>query len=458
MTITLLGLNEQSLELIEERSRQKCVVLRDHPLPSGCQPDRADIGIEGFDAQGLLIHIRRGIRYSGPDAEIQSWFESGTRAFPTMKALMGWVRSHLSSPGPGYPEPDRATETAHPGRAAEGDPSLDSSTVRPRRAAELTDLSQVQVRQRQLPTADELFKALRLQVVGQDSALRSIAAVAARHLAKTNPQRPATALLIGPTGVGKTLAAEVLAGHLREVTGARWTHLRLDMSEYSEKHTASRLFGSPPGYIGYNDGRDLAAHLRNHPHSVVVFDEIDKAHPSLWFSLMSLMDAGRLATEGSGGDRTAASAILLFTSNKDADALVASRNRSTTSDPASIRALLRERGYPPEIVGRISTVAVFDHLSGDAQAELITRSIERLSSSYGLRLLYVDPHLVSRIASDSPPSEAGARDLEYHIDHLVGDALAQFSRSATTTNIVITDGEPLVIQPAAPVPDGKGSE
>jgi ATP-dependent Clp protease ATP-binding subunit ClpA len=148
----------------------------------------------------------------------------------------------------------------------------------------------------------------------------------------------------------------------------------------------------------------------------------------------------------------------LFTSNKDADALLANWNRSERDNPVPTRALLRDRGYPPEIVARISTVTVFDHLSRRAQAELTARSIERVCSTYGLRLVHIDPHLVSHIASGSPPSEVGARDLEYHVDNLLGDSLARYALTADVTDILMTDGDPVVIQPAEPGPEGAGNE
>jgi len=288
------------------------------------------------------------------------------------------------------------------------------------------------------PTPDDLTAILAKEVLGQDAAIRGLAELAAFHVAKPYPRRPASALLVGATGTGKTLAAEQLALHLTNTTGSEWSYERLDMNEFSEKHTAARLFGAPPGYIGYDDGHDLAATLRTNPRTVVVFDEIDKAHPQMWRSLMSLMDAGRLG--GQGGDIDARQAILLFTSNKDAAAI----QPLADAPDDRLRAFLRDHNYPPEIVARMGRILVFKPLSADITTRLIVLTVQRVVESYGLKLAHIAPEAVADLARRAP-LHAGGRDVEYFIDRQLSAGLSE-AIGETSALEIAADGHVVVAQ------------
>lgn len=434
MSVDLTRANAQQLRSLTHRAERACVVLRNHPLPPDCVPRMGDLGLDS-DGAVRLLHVRRGITYTGADDEVRHWIRTGSKTFRTWGALADWVRVHLAPPEPPASSPSDESD------AAEG--AITSSTEEPAGNRPLTDLERVQSPDAAPPSKEDIATRLRREVAGQDRAVDRLAALASRHAAKVRPRRPATALLIGPTGVGKTLAAQTLADLLGELTSGSWHFLRLDMNEFSQEHTVARLFGSPPGYIGYNDGADLAAHLRRHPRSVVLFDEIDKAHPRLWHALMNLMDAGRLAA--SVGSVDARASILLFTSNKDADLFVSAQGgepEGTATLDDRLRDLLRDRGFPAEIVARIATLAVFTELVGDVRTELVLRSLQRVVASYGLELTYVEPPIVSAVLARMPRSELGVRDLEYHLDDQFGSLLADHTRAVGHGPVELCHGQP----------------
>ncbi|MDR0417441.1 MAG: AAA family ATPase, partial [Propionibacteriaceae bacterium] len=216
------------------------------------------------------------------------------------------------------------------------------------------------------------------------------------------------------------------------------------MNEFSERHSAARLFGAPPGYLGYDDGRDLAAALRANPRTVVVLDEIDKAHPQLWRSLMNLMDAGRLG--GQAGDIDARQAILIFTSNKDAAAI----QPLADAPEDRLRAFLRDHGYPPEIVGRMSRILVFKPLTADITTRLIILTVQRVVESWGFQLKRIAPEAVAALVSRAP-FRAGGRDVEYFVERELSDELAAADGAGRA--IAIDQALAIAVEPQAPAAD-----
>lgn len=416
MNTTLDALDAAAVQAITDRSQERCIVYRNHPLPPGSHPASADLGLESPTGRTFL-HVRRGITYNGTNREVATWLGEGTREFSSTEEAIMWLSRHLATaspadqPVPGLDPQDRSVEA--PTRL-----SFD----------EVTDVEAITLPACTLPSTDALLSALNAEVLGQETAVAGLAELASQHVVKPYPRRPASALLIGPTGTGKTLAAEQLAIELTATTGADWTYRRIDMNEFSEKHSASRLFGAPPGYVGYGDGDDLATALRSNQRMVILFDEIDKAHPHLWHSLMNLMDAGRLATQSD--DIDARQAILLFTSNKDARAI----QGLTGESEGRKRAFLRERGYPPEIVGRIGRVLVFSDLPPEVAGRLIVLSVQRVVESYGLQLSRIAPEAISTLATEAPLS-GGVRDLERHIEALLGSDLVDVVGTVSSIEI-----------------------
>ena len=226
----------------------------------------------------------------------------------------------------------------------------------------------------QLRTLEPVLKA---QVIGQDGAVEAVAdAVRRGRTGLAGQHRPAAAILLtGPTGVGKTLLCRTLA---RAVYGSEAAMIRLDMTEYGEKLNASRLVGAPPGYVGYDQGGTLTEKVRNRPHSLVLFDEIDKAHPDVTALLLQLMDEGRL-TDSQGRTVDFKNTLILLTANvgageQDKQGL----GFAPDSEEERIRSRLR-RHFSPEFLGRLDAIAVFSPLDDNALTKIAEQQLNALA-------------------------------------------------------------------------------
>ena len=259
---------------------------------------------------------------------------------------------------------------------------------------------------------------LHRRVIGQEDAVRAVAETV-RHARAglAEPDRPlGSFLFLGPTGVGKTELVKALAERL---FATERSLVRIDMSEYREPHTVARLIGSPPGYVGYGDGGQLTEPVRRRPYSVILLDEIEKAHPQVWNVLLQLLDDGRL-TDGEGRTVDFTNTVVVMTSNLGAGE--AKRPLGFTAgaaDPAGER--MREaakRAFLPEFLNRIDETVVFESLT-EAQVERIgelicARIADRLRDEHGVEL-EVEPALVARLAREGFDPEFGARPLKRHI-------------------------------------------
>ena len=251
-----------------------------------------------------------------------------------------------------------------------------------------------------------------------------------RHLARPNPVHPLTIFAIGPAGVGKTLAATALASSLTALdpdSGLRF--LRFDMSEYQEAHRISQLLGSPQGYIGYNEGAQLVDTLAAHPRCVVLFDEIEKAHPDILRALMNAMDAGRLSSASAARHAREVDcrlAIFTFTSNLDCSATLTDLEElDAFGDPAIIDSICRKHlrgvGVAPELVGRINCFLPFKQIGPEIVGEIVALNIARAAQQYGLTLAYIEPEVVLNVIRHAPVEGFGVRPYQYLIDGMLGD-------------------------------------
>jgi ATP-dependent Clp protease ATP-binding subunit ClpC len=228
--------------------------------------------------------------------------------------------------------------------------------------------------------------SLRQRIVGQEQAIQAVSdAIRRARSGLKDPKRPiGTFLFLGPTGVGKTELAKALAGFLFDDDDAL---LRIDMSEYREPHTVSRLFGAPPGYVGYDQGGQLTEQVRRRPYRVVLFDEVEKAHPDVWNSLLQIMDDGRL-TDGQGRQVDFRNTVVIMTSNVGAE--VVKRGPLGFATPTFDESKYTQGEYAnqlkrlfrPEFLNRIDEIIVFESLN----QEQIRRIVHLLMHDISVRM------------------------------------------------------------------------
>jgi ATP-dependent Clp protease ATP-binding subunit ClpB len=265
---------------------------------------------------------------------------------------------------------------------------------------------------------------LRLRVVGQDAALESVAdAVRRARAGLQDPNRPiGSFIFLGPTGVGKTELARALAEFLFDDERAM---IRLDMSEYMEKHTVARLLGAPPGYVGYEEGGQLTEAVRRRPYSVLLFDEIEKAHPDVFNVLLQLLDDGRL-TDGQGRTVDFRNTVVIMTSNLGTQLI---QGGDASQDP-----ILRERiwevlrnHFRPEFLNRIDEVITFNPLGREQLKVIVDIQLASLKKRLGERGITLELSDAARgiIAEEGYDPTFGARPLKRAIQRLVQDPLAK---------------------------------
>src|SRR6202166_1305920 len=267
---------------------------------------------------------------------------------------------------------------------------------------------------------------LRQRVVGQDIALERVAnAIRRSRAGLSDPKRPiGSFIFLGPTGVGKTELARALAEFLFDDEHAL---VRIDMSEYMERHAVSRLIGAPPGYVGYEEGGQLTEQIRRHPYAVVLFDEIEKAHPDVFNILLQIMDDGRL-TDGQGRVVDFKNTIIIMTSNIGSTYLQAENTR-TADDFARATELVMTAlhgHFKPEFLNRVDDIIVFTPLGREQLVKIIELRLEdlrRLLAERKISLELTDAAKDLLFASGFDPS-FGARPLKRAIQKLIQDPLA----------------------------------
>jgi len=291
-------------------------------------------------------------------------------------------------------------------------------------------------------TEDESERLLRMEealhrrVVGQDEAVRSVArAIRRSRVGLQDPKRPiGSFLLLGPTGVGKTELCKALAEVL---FGDENALIRIDMSEYMEKHTVSRLVGSPPGYVGHEEGGQLTEKVRRKPYSVVLFDELEKAHEDVWNLLLQILEDGKI-TDGQGKPADFRNAVVVMTSNLGAERLLTGGNHlgfdggsggEAGEDARAREAVLEElrRTFRPEFLNRVDETIVFRRLGREDITEIarrLLRSTAARMASLGVTL-EADDDAVAELAKEGYDPKYGARPLRRCLREKVEDAVAE---------------------------------
>jgi ATP-dependent Clp protease ATP-binding subunit ClpB len=264
---------------------------------------------------------------------------------------------------------------------------------------------------------------LRQRVVGQDDALARVAnAVRRSRAGLSDPKRPiGSFIFLGPTGVGKTELARALAEFLFDDDKLM---IRIDMSEYMEKHTVSRLIGAPPGYVGYEEGGQLTEQVRRHPYSVVLFDEIEKAHPDVFNVLLQILEDGRL-TDGKGRTVDFRNCVLVMTSNVGSSAIFELANRDPERARKEAMDALRD-AFRPEFINRIDEIVIFNPLGKEQLVrivDLLLEGVEKLLADRQIKL-ELTPAAKELLVREGYDPAYGARPLRRTIQRLVQDPLA----------------------------------
>ena len=306
-------------------------------------------------------------------------------------------------------------------------------------------------------TEEETAKLLRMEdelhrrVIGQESAVKAVSqAIRRTRAGLKDPKRPSGSFIfLGPSGVGKTELAKTLAEFL---FGDEQSLIALDMSEYMEKHTVSRLVGSPPGYVGYEEGGQLTEAVRRKPFSVVLFDEIEKAHPDVFNAMLQILEEGRL-TDAQGRSVDFRNTVLIMTSNLGTQDLRKAHLGFSKSDEAVTYEKMKEKvnealksHFRPEFLNRIDETIVFHELSKAEVTTIVDLMIKRLSNQLagqGLGMELTDSAKL-HLADKGYDPTLGARPLRRAIQRLVEDPLSErlLYKEYRAGEIIIVDTEP----------------
>ena len=317
--------------------------------------------------------------------------------------------------------------------------------------------------ERLLHLEDELHR----RIIGQKDAVSAVSrAIRRARVGLGDPRRPmGSFIFLGPTGVGKTELCKALAAAL---FGDENAMIRIDMSEYMEKHSVSKMIGSPPGYVGFDDGGQLTEKIRRNPYSVVLFDEIEKAHPDVFNILLQILEDGIL-TDAKGRKVSFKNAIIIMTSNIGASSFTdrsaklgfggGDGDKTGENDGERVREKVLEAlrsTFRPELINRLDEIIIFDRLSAEeieSIARLMLRSVEKRLSERGITCEF-SPEVVSVLAKEGTDPVYGARPMRRVIQSRVEDALStemlegRIGEGSKIRAVLDADGKTILFKPA----------
>ena len=422
-----MGAKPAVLEALEEElaSVQRELDALERDRRTGISPDVSkDAALHHAELQGSLqaLNARR--------EEIAARWDKEKQLVARLLALRTGERTpsplEADSPAPDAPEESNLVTVTADLRALQGDEPLVFFEVSPELVtgivSEWTGIPAAKLGGAQESTLTTLGDRLRKRVRGQDFALDAIEkAVITGHTGLDNPSRPTGVfLLVGPSGVGKTETALAVAD---ELFGGERTLVSINMSEFQEKHTISRLIGSPPGYVGYGEGGRLTEAVRRQPYSAVLFDEVEKAHPDVINLFYQIFDKGILA-DGEGREVDFKNTIIFLTSNLGSEITTEICEGDTPPDPGELLDLLKPRltqFFRPALLARM-TIIPFTTIRPSVLKELVTLKLTQVGDRMQARhriALVCENSVIDAIAASCTAVDTGARN----IDHIINDTL-----------------------------------
>ena len=310
-----------------------------------------------------------------------------------------------------------------------------------------TGIPASRVQENELKKLANLEDVLKRHIIGQDEAVSAISAAIRRSRVQISPRRhPASFIFVGPTGTGKTELVRVLS---QELFDTPETLIRLDMSEFMEKHSVSKIIGSPPGYVGYDEAGQLTEKVRRRPYSVLLFDEIEKAHPDVLNILLQILDEGRI-TDAHGRTVNFENTVIVMTSNAGSDRRENSLGFNKTAADMNREKVMRALGefLRPEFLSRIDEVIVFRPLDVEDYKKIAALMLDEYVGSLkekGIALTY-NQEVCAYLAEKSIHGQSDARDLRNNIRRMVEDKLAM---------VLVERGEGAISGVALSVQDGE---
>ena len=314
-----------------------------------------------------------------------------------------------------------------------------------------TGIPASRIRENELAKLADLEGELKKKIIGQDEAVEKLASAIKRSRCQISPRRrPASFIFVGPTGVGKTELGKVLSQQLFDTPE---TLIRLDMSEFMEKHSVSKIIGSPPGYVGYDEAGQVTEKVRRRPYSVLLFDEIEKAHPDVLNILLQILDEGKL-TDAHGRAVNFENTVIVMTSNAGSAGKDSALGFGKTIEEASKEKVMKALSdfLRPEFLARVDEVIVFNTLSEedyDRIAGLMLEEYVATLEEKGIRFTY-DNEACRLLSKQSCGGKSGARDLRNtirrEVEEKIANAMIENGAGGISAIHVTSDGEQLILQ------------
>ena len=314
-----------------------------------------------------------------------------------------------------------------------------------------TGIPASRIRENELSKLADLESELKKKIIGQDEAVEALASAIKRSRCQISPRRrPASFIFVGPTGVGKTELVKVLSQQLFDTPE---TLIRLDMSEFMEKHSVSKIIGSPPGYVGYDEAGQVTEKVRRRPYSVLLFDEIEKAHPDVLNILLQILDEGKV-TDAHGRAVNFENTVIVMTSNAGSGSRESALGFGKTEEDATKEKVMKALSdfLRPEFIARVDEVIVFNNLKSEDFVKIanlmLSEYVPTLEEKH-ISFTY-DDKACEYLAQKSCGGKSGARDLRNTIRREVEEKVAEAMISSQTGSLtaihVTSDGSSVVIQ------------